>query len=329
MQIVNDVARRGFVIGWDPLKLGNALSCVATLFALSQRTGVATLFPYAERYGDIFPSQPALSMVHVPRGLNRERLVPLLERLETTLETLPHLAGIEGSSFADLGEARTSGVVWFSRQEGYLSDWREGNAERHLRTFCRRGNGLVLQGSYWRQYTDMRPMAKVGDALRRHLGPLRTDYLAGWDDGSAPRDTVKIGVHLRLGDYRIWWNGKYYFGIDAYRAVVERLRRELGARPHVFHAFSDQSLDEGSFGDVPVRLAPADQFADFVRLSTCDYVVGPPSTFSTWAAFLGRSRRLVLTKERIDGTEALLPQAIAIPFPTGSYLPGDERGGPI
>ncbi len=325
MQIVNDVARRGFVIGWDPLKLGNALSCVATLFLLSRRTGLPTVFPYADRFTDLFPSLDKLSMVHVPRDVDGERLETLLDDLDKTLGTLPHLAGIAGSSFEALGTARTSGVVWFTKHEAYLSDWREDDAERHLRAFCRRGNGVVLQGSYWRQYMDMRELEKAGDALRQHLGPLRPFAPLG-DHGP---DCLIIGLHLRLGDYKIWMDGRFFFAIDDYVKVARAIHAELGDRPHVFHVFSDEAFDQSAFGDLPVLYSGIDLFEDFGRISRCDIVAGPPSTFSTSAAFMGKAKRVVLTRERIEGETPFLALAHAIPYPTGSYLPGDLKGAPI
>ena len=325
MQIVNDVARRGFVIGWDPLKLGNALSCVATLFLLSRRTGLPTLYPYADRYTDLFPTLDKLSMVHVPRGVDRERLEALLEDLDKTLETLPHLAGIAGTSFEALGAAKTSRVVWFTKHEAYLSDWRDGDAERHLRAFCRRGNGVVLQGSYWRQYMDMRELEKAGEALRKHLGPLRAVVPLG-DQGG---DSLTVGLHLRLGDYKIWMDGRYFFELEDYVGVARAIHAQLGDRPHVFHVFSDQALDPSVFSGLPVTCSGNDLFEDFGRLSRCDLIVGPPSTFSTWAAFIGCSKRLILTRERIDDGSSGLSSAHLVPFPTGSYLPGDPRGAPI
>ena len=329
MQIINEVARRGFVVGWDPLKLGNALSCVASLFVLSRRTGVPSVYPFADRYSELFEGKRPLSAVHVSRMVDRQRLGDLLGRLNDTLETVPHIANVEGSSFEDLGRARVSGVVWFSQREGSLRDWRDGDAERHVRTFSRRGNGLVLQGSYWRQYLDMRLLRKDGDALRTHLGPVKLPPTLAAAQAHDPAPVYRIGLHLRLGDYRVWLDGRFYFEVEAYRSIAQRLHDEMGARPHVFFVVSDQTIGPEQFGDLPVETSNGDMFEDFARLSRCDLVVGPPSTFSTWAAFCGRAERIVLTRERIEAQEPLRAGAITIPFPTGAYLPGDPSAAPI
>ncbi|MDD2878780.1 MAG: hypothetical protein PHZ23_16305, partial [Acidiphilium sp.] len=71
---------------------------------------------------------------------------------------------------------------------------------------------------------------------------------------------------------------------------------------------------------------------DFSALAKCDYVVGPPSTFGTWSAFLGRGKRIILTKERIrnpDFWSPILEQSVNITYPTGAYIPGDSCASPI
>lgn len=328
-QIVNDVAKRGFIIGWDPLQLGGTLSCAASLFVLSRRTGLPSVYPHAKHYEALFEAPGKLSEVRLDRKVDRARLDRLLERLQSTLETHPHVAAIRGSSFEMLGRAKVHGVVWFSEYENHLADWKTGDAETALTSFCRRGNGLVVQGAYWRQFFDMRSLRDDGVALRAHLGPLRAATAGRLSEREATAGVYRVGVHCVLEAYKPWLNGTYSFSSEQYRSIIARLAQALGSRPHQILIFSEEKLPPDFLEGLQVDVCDSEPLNDFVRLSQCDMVVGPPSSVATWAAFLGQKQRIVLTKERIAGTEPILDMAVDIPFPTGAYVPGDPRGGPI
>ena len=76
---------------------------------------------------------------------------------------------------------------------------------------------------------------------------------------TSPLPPLRLGVHIRRGDYAQWRNGQYFFD-DAVYAY-----QQLCPKVAVHHL-------QGS--------APEDLF----MLSECDYVIGPPSTFSLVAA---------------------------------------------
>ena len=109
----------------------------------------------------------------------------------------------------------------------------------------------------------------------------------------APRerrdDEVVLGLHIRRGDYDRWHDGKYFFTDDHYARAVRHfaaLVSPSGRRVRVVLATNDRGLDAAAFarslGDaVSAVEGPADSpVADLRALSQCDYIMGPPSTFS-------------------------------------------------
>jgi hypothetical protein len=113
---------------------------------------------------------------------------------------------------------------------------------------------------------------------------------------------------------------------------MRRIHADLAGRPHHFCLCSDSLIDTAELQGLPIWYERGALEDDFVALSKCHYVVGPPSTFGTWSAFLGGAKRVVLTPERMANVSALPPileTAVEIIYPTGGYLPGDPAMGPI
>jgi hypothetical protein len=99
-----------------------------------------------------------------------------------------------------------------------------------------------------------------------------------------------IGVHVRRGDYKTYRAGQYYFKDDTYlRIALEALRSsQMHSRDVVIVGFSNEKLDwnpslDGSRVSTPV----GEWWEDFLALSMCDLIIGPPSTFSAAASLAG------------------------------------------
>lgn len=104
---------------------------------------------------------------------------------------------------------------------------------------------------------------------------------------------VLLGLHIRRGDYDRWHGGKYFFTDDHYAEAVRHfaaLMEPSGRRVRVVLATNDRGLDREGFrrklGDAVVAVdTPGDSaVGDLAALSQCDYIMGPPSTFSLVAA---------------------------------------------
>ncbi len=107
-----------------------------------------------------------------------------------------------------------------------------------------------------------------------------------------------IGVHIRQGDYRAWKGGVHYFETEQYAHWMrETVALHPGKRISFLVCASDR-IDFNQFMNLPVTAGPGEVVADLHALSLCDAIMGPPSTFSTWASYRGRTPLCMLQHHR-------------------------------
>lgn len=120
----------------------------------------------------------------------------------------------------------------------------------------------------------LRPARAIRDRVDAFLAPLRAQH------------RMLVGVHIRRGDYRIYRDGRWFFGDEIYRAVMEEFERRIGGDVGFVLASNDPVPAE-TFAPLQVTRAPGHLMLDMFSLAGCDYIAGPPSTFSGSASFLG------------------------------------------
>ena len=120
-----------------------------------------------------------------------------------------------------------------------------------------------------------RPVEKFDKASRDAIEPLRK------------KADVIIGVHIRQGDYRGWFNGKYFFPVERYAAWMNELAAQFPGRRVAFFVCSDEARSAGEFTGLNVGLGTNSPVSDIYALARCDYIFGTKSTFSQWASFYG------------------------------------------
>lgn len=104
----------------------------------------------------------------------------------------------------------------------------------------------------------------------------------------AKRGGGVLSVHVRRGDYRYWQGGQYFYEDNTY---VELIRRALNAAPGInkvmmfSNEFVNVSLYEGL--GIEVIHPRGEWYEDQWRMAQSDFIIGPPSTFSLWASFIG------------------------------------------
>lgn len=101
--------------------------------------------------------------------------------------------------------------------------------------------------------------------------------------------TLKLGLHIRRGDYRTWMGGRFFFSDEVYIEYVRRFAEmHPGQRLSVFICGNDPSLERGKFCEAlpmaTVTFPDGNPGEDLCLLSQCDYLIGAPSTFSLVAS---------------------------------------------
>ena len=126
-----------------------------------------------------------------------------------------------------------------------------------------------------------RPKAKGQRLLPQRLRPVSLDL--------RPKSQISLGVHIRRGDYATWQDGRYFFNDKVYASYINRFAAmHPDQTVDVFLSTNDAQVTAEHYQALcpKVRIhhlkgsAPEDLF----MLSECDYLIGPPSTFSLVAA---------------------------------------------
>lgn len=100
-------------------------------------------------------------------------------------------------------------------------------------------------------------------------------------------DEVVVGIHLRRGDYKNWQGGKYYFENDTFVHAMDKMKeiQKKKGKKVKFLLFSNEKLD---FTESDSLMISHEQwYIDQYLMSKCDYLIGPPSTFTGWASYIG------------------------------------------
>jgi hypothetical protein len=101
---------------------------------------------------------------------------------------------------------------------------------------------------------------------------------------------VVVGVHIRRGDYREWRGGSYFYEYDVYREKILQLKSYFRSKGKkiAFLVCSDEKVEQSALQPASVYPGPGHLVEDLYALAGCDYLIGPPSTFSKWASFYGQ-----------------------------------------
>ena len=134
----------------------------------------------------------------------------------------------------------------------------------------------------WTELRNFEAMKKYGDEIRKMFAPAEYECLAAKN----AKNTKLVGVHVRRTDYREWQGGKFYFENEVYERVIDEIGAAIGGNVR-FLVFTDEPKT------LSPRLAqynvwPTTPVRDQLLMSQCDYLVGPLSTFTAWASFMGK-----------------------------------------
>ena len=113
---------------------------------------------------------------------------------------------------------------------------------------------------------------------------------------------ITIGVHVRRGDYKDYLDGKYFFSDEVYLDAITQVRKlfSYGNGNVRFLICSNEPFNvPQNYGDI-FSIDNTDGMIDLYALSCCDYIVGPPSSYSQWASFYGNVPLCMLLDENID-----------------------------
>lgn len=147
------------------------------------------------------------------------------------------------------------------------------------------------------------------DTLIKHAEDIRKYFAFNEEINKICDDIIKqvrsdeysrlVGVHIRRGDYKEFHGGKWYYSDDEYCHWMKQLAVENKVK---FIISSNEKLDLDIFRKEGLDIIQPGHSAieDLCLLSKCDYIMGPPSTYSAWAALVGGKKRCILRNRNED-----------------------------
>ena len=146
---------------------------------------------------------------------------------------------------------------------------------------------LLLAGWNYRSYA---AFDKHADTIRRIFQP--TDAIKANVSrllAEARRDgDVLIGIHIRRGDYKEHRGGRFYFDWTQYADAMRSAEVLFAGRSVRFLLCSNVPVETEAFAEFRFTLGSGHIAEDLSAFVGCDYLLGPPSTYTMWASFMGQ-----------------------------------------
>jgi hypothetical protein len=173
--------------------------------------------------------------------------------------------------------------VYFSN----FSSIRYNISEDNFLALC--NNNIVLVDGWF--FNDRSSVIKFSNQIKNILKPnadslknvelLKKKHFSLYD--------IVVGVHIRRGDYQTYRDGTWFYAFEEYANFMDKIRsltpfkdKKIG-----FLLCSNEQLDYSAFHRFNVIVPTQHFIEDLIALSVCDYIIGPPSTYSGWASFYG------------------------------------------
>lgn len=165
--------------------------------------------------------------------------------------------------------------------------WKATHSDRMDRIYKKLG---FVKG--WHTRHDTRYIAQVKKKIQHLYHPRQeiTNKAEILVERIKQHADIVVGVHIRRGDYATWNNGRFYYSLEEYHLFMLRLQTYFTNKRIAFFISSNEDFSLDIFKDCHCYRfdnEPSGAVLDLYTLSICDYIVGPFSTFSRWASFIG------------------------------------------
>jgi hypothetical protein len=260
-----------------PGQLGNRLFVFANFIALGCEQNLSIVNPAFDEYCEYFESCASVILPGFPKGYMSFSSKPLrrfLYRLSYYTARFLHRSKINNSYV---------GYVYLNWGESF---------DLCSRYELLHKNMCFVQG--W-EYQAGTSLTKHKTIISNFFKP-KTEYLDkinGFIQNLRLKNRRLIGIHIRQGDYKNFLNGKFYFQTGEYinliRQITDLFVSQFKQKP-IFIIFSNQQNAQEEFAqltDTDCVFGLGHELLDMYSLAACDYIAGPPSTYSIWASYYG------------------------------------------
>lgn len=134
-------------------------------------------------------------------------------------------------------------------------------------------------GSLIRQRDKVRPLFQLIPYWRERVEAIISKYRDNTD--------VLVGVHIRRGDYETFLGGIYFYDDTVYRNIMQQVKSLFPGKKIRFMICSNVRVSMDSIDGCDIVYPGGHFIEDLYSLAGCDYILGPPSTYSQWASYYG------------------------------------------
>jgi len=144
-----------------------------------------------------------------------------------------------------------------------------------------------VHGWLFRDYSNL---GKHADKVRKFFEPLDIfqNNVTKLVKKIRKESDILIGVHIRQEDYKNFLNGRYFYGIEDYMEIMKKIENLFFNKKIAFLICSNSKQSEKNFSGFHSFFGTGHLIEDLYSLAQCDYIIGPPSTYSMWASFYGK-----------------------------------------
>ena len=162
----------------------------------------------------------------------------------------------------------------------------EGSPE--LERYMLRHTNFIVEGWFVRFY-DLFLKYKPEIVSMFAFDKVIADKVSGVISHEASDGDVRLGVHIRRGDYRTFKDGAYFYDDDTYISYIKAFIRRCGDKHvTVFICGNDPKIDKDYYRqnipEATIVFPAGNPGEDLCLLSECNSLIGPPSTFSLVAS---------------------------------------------
>ena len=143
---------------------------------------------------------------------------------------------------------------------------------------------LWIKGWLYRDYEGLKLYRSI---IRDYFAPTNSisQKINTFCEKARENTDILIGVHLRRGDYREFYNGIYFYSDSEIINLFKHIENIFAGHRVKFMLVSNELIKIEDYKDFDTVTGLGESIADLYSLSKCDYIIGPPSTYSGWASW--------------------------------------------
>jgi len=273
------MSRPFIVISSKAGQLGNRLFNFTNFIAFAAAHGATVINPSFDEYGDLFESTRSDLLCRYPA----KPFGPAYLRRPAVRRAL-----YRGAYFLTRVIRKFGLRNWFARVVSVPDDTLYLLDDNPQAIDVFRDSKVVFVSGL--QFRDISNIRKFSEEIRAYFTPVRS-YIDNIDALTQPirnRCDVLVGVHIRRGDYAHHLDGRYCFEAEDYARIIADVKALFPDKKVAFLICSNEKFDRSRFGSADCIFGTGHFLEDMYALARCDYIVGPPSTYSLWASFYGQ-----------------------------------------